>query len=261
MMPATSPPNFQLPSGEIHVWHFTLDADQHAAERLQSVLAQDERQRAARFHFDRDRHRYITGRAGLRHILAHYLAIEARHVAFRYDTTGKPELNLASGTPSVRFNLSHTRNQALLAITRGRRIGTDIEAIDAQRPRLTEIAATFSTSEQAALAALAPHDRVAGFFRCWARKEAFLKALGTGIGSELARFSVSIDPDHAALVELDATLGNAQDWTLIPLEFAGHAAAIAFEGAFDSGLEGGLDKLEMAEWRWSSETDQNAAST
>lgn len=240
----------KLPAGEIHVWHFTLDVDDDTAAGLHAVLAESELQRAARFHFDRNRRRYIAGRAAMRHILARYLAIEARHVIFRYDTTGKPELDIESGTPPVRFNLSHTRNQALLAITRGNRIGIDIEAIDAQRSRLNEIAATFSTREQAALAALAPHDRVAGFFRCWARKEAVLKALGIGVGSELARLSVSVDPDHATLMELDTTLGIVGDWTLIPLEIRDHAAAIAVEGAYD--------KLEMKEWGWPAGRDRNS---
>lgn len=180
-----------LGSGEVHVWRVDLDAPGADGDAEAAGLSADERARAARFHFARDRERFLRGHAALRHLLAGYAGREPHALIFAEGAQGKPAL---PGT-GLEFNLSHSDGCAVLAVTRGRRVGVDVERIQAERATLAVARRFFAPAEAAAVAAAAPSERALTFFRCWTRKEAYVKARGEGLSLPLDRFEVPLEPD------------------------------------------------------------------
>ena len=169
----------------------------------------------------------MVAHATLRHILAGYLGVAPADLVFVTSGHGKPSL-----TPSaLRFNLSHSHGIGLCAVTLGREVGVDVEGI---RPLddLEDLAErVFSARERAALHSLAGTERVSGFFTAWARKEAFIKALGEGLSHPLDRFDVTLTPGAPARVErVDGDALAAARWSLFPVTIdPGYAAAVAVE--------------------------------
>ncbi|WP_386679032.1 4'-phosphopantetheinyl transferase family protein [Loktanella sp. R86503] len=185
-----------------------------------AVLSRDETARAARFVFNRDRDRYIAGRSRLRRILSSYLNQNPRDVTFCYGDHGRPDVH------GLQFNLSHTGDLACLAVSRSaHQLGLDIEAV---RPIDLAVArAHFAPEEMAALVSLPDNDRVAAFYRCWTRKEAYLKARGTGLSTDLASFTVTITPQNDPELTFCES-GDAAAWILLDLNVApGIAGALA----------------------------------
>jgi 4'-phosphopantetheinyl transferase len=191
--PVTAAPP-SLESGEVHVWCWNMAAPASEVPALRAQLSADERVRADRFVYDRDRIRFTAAHAQLRRLLAGYVQRPASSLLFHTEGNGKPAL---SGEPSVRFNLSHSHNLALLAVARGYELGVDIERI---RPISDGIAERFfAEPEREALRALPPQERLPGFYSCWTRKEAFLKGIATGLSGGLDSFAVSLlqqDAEH-----------------------------------------------------------------
>ena len=217
--------------GEVQVWTAGLDHAEDVVDRLAGVLSQDERQRAARFYFRRDAMRFIVGRATLRGILGGSLGVEPGALVFTYGARGKPELGEPSGW-GLQFSVSHSADLAVYAVTHGRRVGVDVERL---RPSV-EIEAiadrTFSPRERDTLRRLPPAQRCEGFFNCWTRKEAYIKALGEGFAYPLERFSVSLAPGAPARLEaVDDDPSEAAGWTMEALEPpAGFVGAVIVEG-------------------------------
>jgi 4'-phosphopantetheinyl transferase len=169
----------------------SLDADAGAAAAL---LSADERQRAARFVFERDRRRYAAARARLRQLLGERLGVAPESLQFVYSPHGKPALARRPGQRDLRFNLSHCGDVAAYAFAEGREVGVDVEAVR-PLPGADEVAMRFfSHRERAAYLRLAASARPQGFFDCWTRKEAFVKALGHGLSHPLEAFDVSLTP-------------------------------------------------------------------
>jgi 4'-phosphopantetheinyl transferase len=165
----------------------------------------------------------------LRSILAHYLDCQPAQVRFVYAAHGKPML---AGATDLRFNLTHSHGLALLAVTRGREIGVDVEHIrdDIDREPLAE--RFFSPVEVAALRSLAVELRREAFYRCWTRKEAFIKAVGKGLALPLDRFDVTLGPDEpAALLATHYDPSEAMRWSMHNLTPGkGFAGALTVEG-------------------------------
>ena len=155
--------------------------------RTRSILATDEQARAARFHFDPDRQRYMASRVALAGCSAQYQKARTAEIAFRYGPRGKPT---AAG--SIQFNVSHRRDYALLAFTRESEIGVDIEFVR-EVPEALIIARNHFTPAETRLleAATAGPARQECFFRLWTRKEAVIKAVGTGLAMPLEQFDVT----------------------------------------------------------------------
>lgn len=214
-------PAFDLADGDVCVWSAGLN---QSPEPFRPLLSADERERAARFAFDRDRDRFVVGRGLLRTILGRHLDRPPGSLRFQYLAHGKPTL------PEVRFNLAHSHDRLMLAVTRLPSVGVDLERV---RPEVgtDEIAARFfSARERAELFALPPECRVAAFFRCWARKEAFLKVTGEGLAFPLERFDVSL-AERAALLAVAGDERRAAAWALYDVAAPdGFAAALAVEG-------------------------------
>ena len=213
------------------MWRASLDLGESRVHALLATLAQDERERAERFHFATDRARFIAGRGLLRAILARYLQAHPASLRFHYSPRGKPALTPDSNPGGLQFNVAHSHGIALYAFARGRALGVDLECI---QPQLQEGIAErfFSAREVAALRALPADLRAEAFFACWTRKEAYVKAMGDGLALPLDQFDVSLAPgEPAALLR---TAGNPQEacrWRLQALEAApGYAGAICVEG-------------------------------
>jgi 4'-phosphopantetheinyl transferase len=217
-----------LGTGEVHAWCIDLDGP-YAGGRLETAgLSADERARAARFHFERDRARFLRGRAALRHLLAGYAGLESGALIFTPGAHGKPAL---PGT-GLEFNLSHSGGCAVLAVTRGRRVGVDVERIQAERATSSLARRFFAPAEAAAVATAAPADRARTFFRCWTRKEAYVKARGEGLSLPLDSFEVPLEPDATRALTFarddPAEIGR---WSLRELEPApDHLGALVVEG-------------------------------
>jgi 4'-phosphopantetheinyl transferase len=223
---AASPP--ALRAGEVHAWCVDLDAVDADGGAEAAGLSVDERTRAERFHFARDRARFLRGRAALRHLLAGYAGAEPHALVFAQGAHGKPAL---PGT-GLEFNFSHSGGCAVLAVTRGRRVGVDVEQIRAERATLAVARRFFAPTEAAAVAAAAPAERALTFFRCWTRKEAYVKARGEGLSFPLDRFEVPRGPDAtSALTATRDDHAEPMRWSLRELVPAPrHLGALVVEG-------------------------------
>ena len=235
---AMSPATGQLllePLVGIHVWMLPQhDATSGEGARQYDawweLLSTEELERASRFHFAHHAADFVANRARLRILLGQYLEIMPRDLTFTYSHTGKPELLSACG--EIAFNLSHTDGLALVAMTRNGRLGVDIEKMNAANDSLDLARSYFSAHELQELYAYPnPAEQQAAFYRCWTRKEAFLKALGDGLSRPLSAFSVSCGRESAELLACNWEPNAPAAWHLFPLEFdAGYVAALACEG-------------------------------
>lgn len=219
-------------SDEVQVWQVGLQQAPATLAALQALLSPDEQQRAARFHFPADQRRYIVGRGTLRVLLGHYLQTPPAQLAFTYNAYGKPQLAGDAETLPLQFNLSHSGEHALYAITPQRIVGIDIEWMRANIEYRDLARHVFSPYEQAVLAALpVPEQRVA-FYRGWTRKEAFIKARGMGLSLPLDQFDVPLQADIPP--RLLATRDDPQEagrWGLCDLPCPpGYAAALVVAG-------------------------------
>lgn len=155
-----------LPEDEVHLWRVDVEAVGGDELRWQEVLSADELARAARFHFARDRQRFVASRAFLRRILAGYLEASPQGLSFSYSKKEKPSLGPAHAGSNVMFNVSHSGGIALLAFTRGREIGVDVEQVRHDSDLEAIARRFFSAHEQAQLATLPTEVKREAFFRC-----------------------------------------------------------------------------------------------
>jgi 4'-phosphopantetheinyl transferase len=213
------------------VWRARLDLPADECAALARTLDDAERDRAARFHFDRDRRRFVVAHARLRALLGTYLGVATESVEIAAKPGGKPALRAPDS--DLRFNLSHSGEMALLAFARGCEVGIDVEA-ERDVPEMDSIAGRFfSPAESAALRALPESERKRAFFRCWTRKEAFLKATGEGLARALDSFDVTLGPDEEpALVRVEGEAGSEGRFYLAEVAMpTGYRGALAVEGA------------------------------
>jgi 4'-phosphopantetheinyl transferase len=228
----------KLPENALHVWlaapcQYQLD---QLAARHYGLLDPDERERYHRYHFDADRQLYLAAHALLRLVLARYTGLAPSAIGFTRGANGKPEALLPPPFHDIRFNLTHTRGQVGCVLSRGHDCGIDIEG---QRPvrDLDAIARMmFSPSEIGRLAGLGEDERQRHFFALWTLKEAYAKATGEGIGSDLTRISFIIDKmcsvgnDSAEAVACRiAEQDAAPQWSFYAAALAtGHALGLAW---------------------------------
>lgn len=188
--PASEIPTAISPE-EVHLWAWLLEPAAADLPAHIDILGPAELDRMQRFHFAPDRLRYAVAHANLRRILGGYLNQPAKELSFHANRFGKPEL--AGEGSSLHFSLSHCRSIAVLAVAYGLPVGVDVEQV---RPIEPEVAATnFSSSELSELSGLQGDAWLGGFYRCWTRKEAILKAEGVGLHRALDSFDVGLMPD------------------------------------------------------------------
>jgi 4'-phosphopantetheinyl transferase len=204
-----------------------LDVNPAVRNRLASVLSTAEQERAARFAFVRDRNRYTVARAIIRQLLGGYLGEPPENVVLVTLPDGKPSLAATARIPGLRFNLSHSHEFALCAFCLGHELGIDIEKI---KPRVAFEGIEsryFSPKERAELETLPQDLRPEGFFLCWTRKEAYVKARGEGLKVPLESFSVSLTPGKPVVLQSS----DEERWSLYSIHpTAGFVGALAVEG-------------------------------
>jgi 4'-phosphopantetheinyl transferase len=217
----------QLGSNEVHIWRASLDVNPALRDRLSAVLSAAEQERAARFAFARDRNRFAVARAILRQLLGEYLGEPPQDVALEMLPHGKLILAATARIPSLRFNLSHSHEFALFAFCLDHEVGIDIEKIS-PRVALEGIESRyFSPKEHVELETLPQDLRPQGFFLCWTRKEAYVKARGEGLKVPLESFSVSLTPGKPAVLRSS----DEERWSLYSLDpMAGFVGALVAEG-------------------------------
>lgn len=185
----------------IVVYALALAPSDEVVAALAETLSAEERARAARLVIEHARRQFVVARALLRRVLGAWLGVEALEVQLAQEPRGRPVLGEPHASSGIRFNLSHSGMHGLLAVARDCVVGCDLEVI---RPEVAtqDIARRyFAPGEVRRLAALPASERSAAFFRCWTRKEAYLKALGSGLAVPLDAFEVSLAPgDPPALL-------------------------------------------------------------
>jgi 4'-phosphopantetheinyl transferase len=230
----TRPPgDLRLNRDDVHVWRTFVDPPTLCVERFVPLLSRTERIRAQRFHFERDRKRFIARRGLLRVILGRYLDIAPGELAFCYGSHGKPSIAPQQNQAELSFSVSHSQGVIVYGIAHRRNIGIDIEGVRPipQMEGLTEY--VLSSREQARFRELLPSQRLLEFLRCWTRKEAFLKACGDGLSRSLRDFSVSLSSDGPArLLNVDWDPDEVSRWSLLELAcIPGYLGALCVEGS------------------------------
>jgi 4'-phosphopantetheinyl transferase len=244
---------FQLASDEVHTWCGSLDVPPETSACLYTTLTPGERQRSARFQFDRDRQRFIVAHGVLRDLLGRYLRIPPGQIRFVYNEYSKPDLTPEFGT-RLKFNLSHSADLALIAIATGSDVGVDVEYIRPQCNDADIARSFFSSIEVEYLSALPSHRYAEAFFSCWTKKEAYVKARGKGLAIPLDSLSVPLttDPEETPLdLRAPDDIVAARRWSLYTLRPApGYAGALAIEG---SGW-----RLSQRKWKMPPDSSQKA---
>ena len=212
------------------MWRMELEQPDDFLEKFRAILDPDELERAARFYFEKHRRRFIAGRGFLRDVLSRYLETRPAALKFSYGPYGKPALAGEHERSSVRFNMSHSHNLALLAITEGNQLGVDVERIRADFASEDIARRFFSRVEVDCFNALPGEEQAAAFFRCWTRKEAFIKATGKGLSQSLDSFDVTLAPaTPATLLRIEDD--DAARWSMSDIDVgADYAAALVTEG-------------------------------
>jgi 4'-phosphopantetheinyl transferase len=236
---STPPDALDLQPHQVDIWRVSLDLPTDSVKSLSSSLSADESERAERFHFPADRNRYIAAHGGLRDILSRYLRCEPNQLSFSMNSYGKPALQ----DHKLEFNLAHSGELALVAVSGDGKVGVDVEGIRQGISSHVIARQYFSKSEVAELEDLPLEERVAAFFTCWTRKEAYIKAQGLGLSLPLESFDVSLTPNEPAI--LRATRPDSREaarWRLLsPDVTSRYATAVAVEVC---------QGLEFRLWDW-----------
>lgn len=222
----------RLPINHVDVWRIPLNPPPAILIRLQSCLSESEIQRAQRFRFAEHQRQFIAAHGCLREILSRYLRVTPDHLEFQFSEFGKPSLTGELAASGVTFNLSHSNEIGLVAISLGRAIGIDVEYIREDLADEQVARRFFSDHEVTEFLALPLEQRKIAFFTCWTRKEAYIKARGEGLSMPLNQFDVSINPDAPAeLLHTRPDPAQALQWRLYALyPGQGYVAALATEG-------------------------------
>jgi 4'-phosphopantetheinyl transferase len=219
--------DWQLAPDEIHVWAAALAIEGRLVEAFTRTLSPDEKARAERFKFDKHRNRFIAGRGVLREMLGRYLGANPEDLRFEYSSNGKPGFAAAFPGIGVHFNLSHSEDLALMAVTKIGNVGVDIECVRLLKDMDHLVARFFSARENELFQTVPADEKPAAFFNLWTRKEALLKATGEGITRSLSLVEVSFLPgEPARLLAVSGDVEKAAEWNLREL-----APATGFVGA------------------------------
>lgn len=223
-------PRLPLGEREVHLWCAPLDPTPTTVAKLLETLSPDERERADRFRFDRHRRRHIVARGLLRTLLGTYTDQRPEQLRFRYGEKGKPSLATA---PDVAFNLSHSGELMLLAVTAEADVGADVEVLRVIEDLESICRNFFSAAEVAALETVPAAQKPVAFLHGWTRKEAYIKAIGDGLSMPLDRFDVTLVPGiPARMLALDGDPEKGAEWSLYHLEpVPGYVGAVAIRGS------------------------------
>ena len=224
---------------EAHIWRADLELNECFQSSFLQLLSPDEKNRAQKFRFAKDSRNFITARGILRSLIGKYLEINPAEISFQYSEFGKPSI---ADNNYLHFNISHSQNIALFAFTKKFNIGVDVEFVNPDI-EVKDIATNFfSTNEIMNLLALPEKQQTLGFFNCWTRKEAFIKAVGEGLSFPLDKFEVSLEPDKPAkLLATDWDPKAVSKWSIYSM-----SPGANFVGSLV--IEGFVEKVKF--WNW-----------
>lgn len=227
-----SSPAIHLAGDEIHVWSASLAQPADVIENFSALLSADEKARAERFYFPKDRAHFIVGRGLLRQFLGKYLDLDPAWVELCYGPFGKPALKSGDTHHTLQFNLAHSNGLALYAFCWNRALGIDLEH---HRPIEEDdfAAQVFAASESALISSLTGEQKRRAFFTIWTCKEAFFKASGDGLTKPIDQAEITLDAGQtASLVSIAGDRQQAAGWQLKTFQPATNfQAALAFHGA------------------------------
>ena len=236
-----TPLHLALCAWDVDVWQVRLHGADKDDEAHVVDLCEAERQRAKRFRFAADRRRFVGSHKALRGILATYLGAPPATLVFGQGVHGKPFLLAPAHARSLRYSLSHSGDFALVAVSRGREVGIDVERTRPIKDLSGVVDRFFSPAERHALDRVPPDDRQRAFLAAWVLKEAYLKASGEGLLRSLDAFDVTISEAEPRLLEVRDRAGDAARWSLRRLALGeGLVAALAVEG----------NGWRLRQWRW-----------
>ncbi len=219
-----------LGANDLDIWAFSQIQTESISKKLQAVLTMDELSRAEKYYTSELQNQYIVRRGILRTILSRYLDCFASEIEFCYSEWGKPQLD----GNQIHFNLSHSHDSVVVAVSKEPLIGIDIE-FTVPIPDMKRVAEHhFSQSEQAILFALDESEQLKAFYQCWTRKEAFIKADGRGLGIALDSFDVTLAPDDTPqLLRIGDKHNVASQWSMrnLPLDNKDYLGAVLTYGA------------------------------
>lgn len=195
----------------VDIWRGRTDSLEDSAEYWQ-LLSDAERDKAERLINAQVRVRYISARGLLRKVLAAYLTCDPGRLQFALGAHGKPYLP----GKAIYFNLSHSRDSVLLAVSNLEDVGVDIEAVKPRKSMLEMARRCFSEKEFTAWLLLSPPERISAFFRLWTIKEAFVKAVGRGLAVGLERCEIDIR-DYGRFLAVPEEYGDASTWKIVEL--------------------------------------------
>jgi 4'-phosphopantetheinyl transferase len=244
------PANPSMGAEDVDIWAFSLNVPPDVLRRLTKTLAPGEKEKAESFRFACDQKKYIAGRGALRTILGKYLRVEPAMIAFTYGPHGKPALASPFDQTRLQFNLAHCDSLALLAVTRERMVGVDVEEIRPMEDAAEMAKICCSQREQNHLRSLSGGDRSISFLRLWTLKEAWLKATGDGISDALTDVEVAFNSGETPqILNLPSCARPiAAEWAVRALKpSSGHLGAVA--------LPGKIKKTRRWTWRAEEESD------
>lgn len=236
----TAPLTPLLQNQEVHIWCADLNIHDDLLQQMLNTLSHDEKERAARFVREADRLHFISARSILRDILSRYCGCNSKDIQFEYNAKGKPFLSKDQSHLKIHFNLSHSNDIALYAVSKMENIGIDIEYTKKDIHPLDIAERFFSKDEILLLSQLPTADQLNGFYKIWTRKEAYVKAIGEGISHPLDQFSVDL-ANHKSKIEFNSTSGTMGDWYIYDIVLHHHytaALALSYDVPF------------IHYWRW-----------
>lgn len=230
-----------LQNNEVHLWCADLNVSENTHKMLVKYLNNDELNRAARFVREQDRSHFIAARGILRDILNRYINLAPENIEFNYGEHGKPSLNPRQNQCNINFNLAHSQDLAIYAITRLNNLGVDIEYTKRNIEALDIAERFFSKNEIASMHVLSASEQVAAFYRIWTRKEAFVKAIGVGLSHPLDQFSVDGSLEKSAINFHTENPSIKNDWYVYSITITNeYVAALSLEER----------NISMLKWHW-----------
>ncbi|MBC8769913.1 4'-phosphopantetheinyl transferase superfamily protein [Arenibacter sp. BSSL-BM3] len=228
---------YDLEPETLHLWHVDVGTDLDS--RYFNLLSEDEKIRAGKYRFTQDQHMFIKARAVLRILSGHYLQKDPIHIRFKYGAYGRPYFQDEN---SLLFNVSHSEGKAIIGFGKFTEMGTDIEKIKSDFNVLDIAGKFFSQSEIKSLTEIPKEEQNRAFFRCWTRKESFIKAKGDGLSLPLDSFSVTLDDDiKARLIETKWNPCEKENWKIFSyVQNDNYIVAVS--------VQGNVQKIKYRNW-------------
>ncbi|WP_299767290.1 4'-phosphopantetheinyl transferase superfamily protein [uncultured Dokdonia sp.] len=216
MWTAFSNKDLSLPSDQLHLWSVCKNMHEDRISTYWDILNATERERALKFRFQKDRSCFIIARGVLRMLLGNYLGIAPAHIEFQFGPNGKPYVIHSN---DIKFNISHSGDTIILGFIKKHRIGVDVEYTKREVDVKKIAEHFFSEEEVRSLFALDQDYHTQAFYNCWTRKEAFIKAVGSGLAFPLDQFVVSLESTkEATLIDTKWDKEEKEKWMLHAIE-------------------------------------------